>query len=139
MKPLKETTHELVVKTTVSSEVSEECKDFIKSLLEFDPENRLGSKGGEAEVFAHPWLSEACFKMRKESSDINFHYESFHEDDPGLKNVDLSQYSELQSCFLQKKVEAPFIPNLSDDPFDCTQFFDSVKSTVSALDNTRIT
>jgi serum/glucocorticoid-regulated kinase 2 len=36
--------------------MSDECKDFISKLLEKDPNNRLGTKGGIAEVLAHPWL-----------------------------------------------------------------------------------
>lgn len=37
--------------------MSENCKDFISKLLEKDPNNRLGSKGGINELLSHPWLA----------------------------------------------------------------------------------
>lgn len=36
--------------------MSEECKDFISKLLAKDPNQRLGRKGGQKEVLAHPWF-----------------------------------------------------------------------------------
>ena len=36
--------------------MSAECKDFISRLLSKDPSQRLGTKGGIAEVLQHPWL-----------------------------------------------------------------------------------
>jgi serum/glucocorticoid-regulated kinase 2 len=36
--------------------MSAECKDFISRLLNKDPAQRLGTKGGISEVLSHPWL-----------------------------------------------------------------------------------
>jgi len=38
--------------------VSEQCKDFIARLLTFEPRDRLGSKGGLAEIKTHAWLQD---------------------------------------------------------------------------------
>lgn len=38
--------------------MSEECKDFISKLLEKDPQNRLGSKEGIAEIMRHPFFND---------------------------------------------------------------------------------
>lgn len=38
--------------------MSENCKNFITRLLEKNPANRLGTKGGIEEVLAHPWFAE---------------------------------------------------------------------------------
>jgi serum/glucocorticoid-regulated kinase 2 len=38
--------------------MSENCKNFITRLLEKNPANRLGSRGGLEEVLAHPWFQE---------------------------------------------------------------------------------
>jgi len=38
--------------------MSENCKNFITRLLEKNPANRLGSRGGLEEVLAHPWFAE---------------------------------------------------------------------------------
>jgi len=67
--------------------MSEECKDFITKLLEKDPINRLGSKGGIEEVLAHPFLST-----------INF------------------------ESLVDKQLEPPFKPKLTDDLLDVSNF-----------------
>lgn len=38
--------------------MSDACKDFITKLLEKDPANRLGTKGGLDEVMSHPFFAE---------------------------------------------------------------------------------
>lgn len=38
--------------------MSENCKNFITRLLEKNPANRLGSRGGLEEVLSHPWFAE---------------------------------------------------------------------------------
>lgn len=38
--------------------MSENCKNFITRLLEKNPANRLGSRGGLEEVLTHPWFAE---------------------------------------------------------------------------------
>lgn len=38
--------------------MSENCRAFISKLLDKNPANRLGTKGGLAEVLAHPWFAE---------------------------------------------------------------------------------
>ena len=39
-----------------SVNISDECKDFIKSLLRKEPLDRLGSLSGKKEIFRHPWF-----------------------------------------------------------------------------------
>ena len=38
--------------------MSPEAENFITHLLQKDPQKRLGSKGGLAEIVAHPWFSD---------------------------------------------------------------------------------
>jgi len=38
--------------------MSSTCKSFIDKCLTKNPENRLGSKDGSAEIIAHPWFSD---------------------------------------------------------------------------------
>ena len=38
--------------------MSPEAENFITHLLQKDPHKRLGSKGGLAEIVAHPWFSD---------------------------------------------------------------------------------
>ena len=38
--------------------MSDNCKDFISKLLEKDPANRLGTRGGIEEVMSHPFFSD---------------------------------------------------------------------------------
>lgn len=38
--------------------MSANCQNFITRLLEKNPANRLGSRGGLEEVLTHPWLAE---------------------------------------------------------------------------------
>ncbi len=38
--------------------MSEECKDFISKLLDKDPQNRLGTKEGIAEIMRHPFFND---------------------------------------------------------------------------------
>lgn len=37
--------------------MSNECKDFIRTLLIKDPKKRLGSKGDVNQILKHPWLN----------------------------------------------------------------------------------
>ena len=38
--------------------MSKEAENFVSHLLQKDPRHRLGSKGGLAEILAHPWFSD---------------------------------------------------------------------------------
>ena len=38
--------------------ISDDCKDFIEKLLEKNPQERLGARGGVDEILNHPWLKK---------------------------------------------------------------------------------
>lgn len=38
-------------------DISPECVDFVRQLLEKDPEQRLGSKHGAKDLLEHPWFA----------------------------------------------------------------------------------
>ena len=42
----------------LTNELSTECIDFIKRMLDKNPETRLGGIMGSDEVLAHPWLAK---------------------------------------------------------------------------------
>jgi len=67
--------------------MSDDCKDLISKLLEKDPANRLGSKGGLEEILAHPWFN----------------------------SLDMTK-------LVEKQLESPFRPKLSEDVMDVSNF-----------------
>jgi len=53
------------------SQLSATCKHFVSTLLQFDPQNRIGHIGGHVEINSHPWISDyphkekiACRKLQ---------------------------------------------------------------------------
>jgi len=53
------------------SQLSANCKHFVSTLLQFDPQNRLGHIGGHVEINSHPWIYDyphkekiACRKLQ---------------------------------------------------------------------------
>ena len=50
-------TKQITFSDDLAEELSQDCMDFIKRMLDKNPETRLGGMNGSDEVLDHPWLS----------------------------------------------------------------------------------
>ena len=50
-------TKQITFSDVLAEELSQDCMDFIKRMLDKNPETRLGGINGSDEVLDHPWLS----------------------------------------------------------------------------------
>ena len=80
-------TKQITFSDELMKELSGDCVDFIKRMLDKNPDTRLGGVMGSEEVLAHPWLS--------------------------VLDID---------DVLNKKIDAPIKPKVSDDPLDVSNF-----------------